>query len=37
MGLFHVASDEEISKGETTDVYFVRAKEVLSVKELDQT
>jgi nicotinate phosphoribosyltransferase len=35
--LFHVASDEKIRKGETTDIYFVRAKEVLSAKELDQT
>ncbi len=27
--LFHVATDEEIKSGETTDVYFVRTKRVL--------
>jgi nicotinate phosphoribosyltransferase len=29
MGVFHVASDEEIKRGKTTDIYFSRAREVL--------
>jgi len=36
MRLFHCASDEEIKKGETTDVYFVRTKEILEAKKLDK-
>jgi len=34
--LFHCASDEEIKKGETTDVYFARTKQVLQAKNLDK-
>lgn len=34
--MFHVASDEEIKRGETTDIYFVRTKEVLKAKGLDK-
>jgi len=34
MRLFHCASDEEIKKGETTDVYFIRTKEILEAKKL---
>ncbi len=37
MRLFHVASDEEIKRGETTDVYFVRTKQILEAKGLDKT
>ena len=37
MSLFHAASDEEICKGETTDVYFFRTKEILLAKGLEQT
>ncbi len=36
MRIFHCASDEEIKKGETTDVYFVRTKQVLEAKKLDK-
>jgi len=36
MRLFHCASDEEIKKGETTDVYFIRTKEILEAKKLDK-
>ena len=32
MGRFHLSSDEEIKKGRTTDVYFMRTKEILSAK-----
>lgn len=34
--LFHCASEEEIKKGETTDVYFARTKQVLEAKKLDK-
>lgn len=34
MRLFHVASDEEIKSGGTTDVYFVRTKRILEAKGL---
>jgi nicotinate phosphoribosyltransferase len=34
--LFHCASDEEIKKGETTDVYFARTKQVLEAKKLNK-
>jgi len=34
---FHIASDEEIKEGETTDVYFERTLEVLRAKGLDGT
>jgi nicotinate phosphoribosyltransferase len=32
MGRFHLSSDEEIKNGKTTDVYFMRTKEILSLK-----
>jgi nicotinate phosphoribosyltransferase len=35
MRLFHIASDEEIRGGETTDVYFRRTMQVLRAKGLD--
>jgi len=35
MDIFHVSSDEEIKKGNTTDIYFVRTKEVLEAKGLN--
>jgi len=31
---FHVATDDEIKKAETTDIYFVRTKQVLEAKNL---
>jgi nicotinate phosphoribosyltransferase len=34
MRLFHYASDEEIKRGETTDIYFVRTKQVIEAKGL---
>ena len=34
---FHTASDKEIKLGETTDVYFVRTKQVLTAKGLENT
>lgn len=34
MGLFHTASDEDIKKGRTTDIYFSRAREVLLKKSI---
>ncbi|HJX23469.1 MAG TPA: nicotinate phosphoribosyltransferase [Candidatus Bathyarchaeia archaeon] len=36
MRTFHTASDDEIKRGETTDIYFVRTKEVLEAKRLDE-
>ncbi len=33
---FHVASDEEIKRGKTTDVYFARTKQILDVKKLSK-
>jgi len=36
MRIFHCASDEEIKNGETTDIYFVRTKQVLEAKKLDK-
>lgn len=35
MPVFHYATDEEIKGGETTDIYFVRAEEILKKKGLD--
>lgn len=35
MRLFHYATDEEIKRGETTDIYFARTKQVLVAKGLD--
>lgn len=37
MRLFHYASDEEIKSGETTDIYFVRTKQVIEAKGLAKT
>jgi len=37
MRLFHYASDEEIKRGETTDIYFVRTKQVIEAKGLEKT
>ena len=37
MRLFHVASDQEIKHGKTTDIYFVRTKQVLEAKGLGKT
>ncbi len=34
---FHVASDQEIKKGKTTDIYFVRTKQVLEAEGLEKT
>ncbi|MEM3011352.1 MAG: nicotinate phosphoribosyltransferase [Candidatus Bathyarchaeia archaeon] len=34
MRRFHCASDDEIKNGETTDIYFVRTKQVLEAKGL---
>jgi len=36
MRRFHYATDEEIKKGETTDIYFARTKQVLAAKGLDK-
>jgi len=33
---FHVASDEEIKRGRTTDVYFTRTKQILDAKGLSK-
>jgi len=35
MRIFHCATDEEIKRGLTTDVYFSRTKQVLEAKKLD--
>jgi nicotinate phosphoribosyltransferase len=37
MRSFHTASDKEIKLGETTDIYFVRTKQVLTAKGLENT
>ena len=37
MRLFHVASDEEIKRAETTDIYFVRTKQILEAKGREKT
>lgn len=37
MTLFHYASDEEIKQGKTTDIYFVRTKQIIETKGLDET
>ncbi len=36
MRLFHYATDEEIKKGETTDIYFTRTQEILEAKGLEK-
>jgi len=35
--IFHIASDEEIKSGKTTDIYFVRTKKILEEKGLAKT
>ncbi|MBS7626242.1 nicotinate phosphoribosyltransferase [Candidatus Bathyarchaeota archaeon] len=35
MGRFHIASEEEIRSGGTTDIYFVRTREILKAKGLE--
>ena len=37
MRMFHQASDNEIKNGETTDIYFVRTKQVIKAKGLEKT
>jgi len=37
MRSFHHASDEEIKHGETTDIYFVRTKQVIEAKGFEKT
>ncbi|MFW6117493.1 MAG: nicotinate phosphoribosyltransferase, partial [Thermoproteota archaeon] len=37
MRRFHFTSGEEIKQGETTDIYFVRTKQILEAKGLDHT
>lgn len=37
MRLFHYASDEELKRGETTDIYFVRTKQIIQAKGLEKT
>ncbi len=34
--MFHIAGEEEIKRGDTTDIYFRRTKEVLKEKNLDR-
>jgi len=36
MRIFHHATDEEVKRGLTTDVYFSRTKQVLEAKKLDR-
>jgi len=36
MPIFHTASDEEIKRAVTTDVYFVRTEKILKAKKLDK-
>ncbi|NVM56390.1 MAG: nicotinate phosphoribosyltransferase, partial [Candidatus Helarchaeota archaeon] len=33
---FHMATEDEIKKGKTTDIYFIRANEILEKKGLDK-
>ena len=37
MRMFHHASDNEIKNGETTDIYFVRTKQIIKAKGLEKT
>jgi nicotinate phosphoribosyltransferase len=37
MRRFHLATDEEIKEAQTTDIYFVRTKQILEAKGLNQT
>ena len=34
--MFHVASEEEVLRGEVTDVYFARAVEILKKDRIDK-
>jgi len=36
MRLFHCATDEEIKRGESTDIYFSRTKQIIEAKKLDK-
>jgi nicotinate phosphoribosyltransferase len=36
MGIFHVASEDEIKQAATTDIYFARTKEILKAKSKDK-
>ncbi len=36
MRLFHYADDEEIKQGKTTDIYFVRTKQILEAKGMSK-
>jgi nicotinate phosphoribosyltransferase len=36
IGIFHHATDEEIKKGLTTDIYFSRTKQILEAKKMDR-
>jgi nicotinate phosphoribosyltransferase len=36
MRLFHYANDEEIKNGKTTDIYFVRTKQILEAKGMEK-
>ena len=37
MRLFHIATDEEIKTGKTTDIYFTRTMKILKKAKLDKT
>ncbi len=34
--MFHIASEEDIKRGRTTDIYFVRTKQILDAKGIDK-
>lgn len=36
MSKFHIASDDQIKRAETTDIYFIRTEKVLKAKKLDK-
>jgi len=36
MRLFHYANDEEIKRGKTTDIYFLRTRQILKAKNMDK-
>lgn len=36
MRLFHTATEEEIKRGKTTDIYFVRTKQIIEAKKLEK-
>ena len=37
MHLFHITSEDEIKRGDTTDIYFVRTKQILETEGLEKT